>query len=107
MSRRKATGTMRNFLLAAVFIGAVGCDDGGNGEMFPDPAFKACVEDRIAYAVSIGLWQKDDPDIYNKVDELACEGGGVKSLKGIDNMQTLITSLLLTTKSNRSNRSAR
>ena len=81
---------MRCFWLAAAVavFAAAGCDD-GKGEMFPDPAFKACVEDRIAYAVSIGLWQKDDPDIYNKVTMLECYGGGVKSIKGIEHMPNM------------------
>ncbi|HOW51061.1 MAG TPA: hypothetical protein PLV42_03330 [bacterium] len=57
-----------------------GCDDGKlkPGE-FEDPAFKACVEERINYAIGIGLWQKDDPELYNKVEELACEGGGFRA----------------------------
>ena len=79
---------MAMFLLLSLTIG---CDGDGPlkpGE-FEDPAFAKCVKDSIDYAISIGLWQKDDPDIYNKVEELACEGGGVSSLKGIENMPNI------------------
>ena len=85
---------MRTIYLLSFFVLfslTIGCDGDGPlkpGE-FEDPAFAKCVKDRIDYAISIGLWQKDDPDIYNKVEMLECYGGGVKSLKGIENMPNM------------------
>ncbi len=86
MSRRKATATMRNFLLAVVFIGAVGCDDGGNGEMFPDPAFKACVEETLQDYYNNDLIDPNDPDKYSKVKMIGCGAGTIRDIRGIGNM---------------------
>jgi len=82
-------GTIRNFLLAVAVIGAVGCDDGGKGEMFPDPAFKACVEEKINYDANLDILDKNDPDLYDKIYMLACEGGGIKNIKGIEHMPNI------------------
>ena len=68
---------------------AVGCDGGGKGEMFPDPAFKACVDDLVNYAIEIGNIDANDPNKYEKIDTLDCYGGGIKSLKGIENLSNL------------------
>ena len=77
-------------VILLLLTACTGCDDNKlkPGE-FEDPAFAKCVQDRIDYAVSIGLWQKDDPDIYNKVDKLECYGGEIKKIKGIENMPNI------------------
>ena len=64
-----------------------GCDDGKlkPGE-FEDPAFKACVEENLQDYYNNHLIDPADPERYNKVEMLECYGGGVKSLKGIENM---------------------
>lgn len=81
---RTITGLI--FLLILI-IACTACDK--NEAMFPDPAFAKCVKDRIDYAVGIGLWQKDDPENYNKVTMLECYGGGVKSIQGIEKMPNM------------------
>ena len=78
-------------MLLLLLTACTGCDGDGKlkpGE-FEDPAFAKCVQDMIDYAVSIGLWQKDDPDIYNKVNKLECYGGGVKEIGGVENMPNI------------------
>jgi Leucine-rich repeat (LRR) protein len=83
---------MRNILilLAVLVVGLIactGCDDDGKlkpGE-FGDPAFKACVENKISYAEL----DKNDPDLYDKITSMECYGGGIKSLKGIENMPNM------------------
>ncbi|HOW50977.1 MAG TPA: hypothetical protein PLV42_02910 [bacterium] len=76
---------MRSFFLTILILltACTGCDNGDNGKLkpgeFEDPAFKACVEERINYAIGIGLWQKDDPELYNKVEMLECYGGGSRA----------------------------
>ncbi|HOW51057.1 MAG TPA: hypothetical protein PLV42_03310 [bacterium] len=53
-----------------------GCDDGKlkPGE-FEDPAFKACVENKINYAEL----DRNDPELYNKIDSMECYGGGSRA----------------------------
>ena len=55
-----------------------GCDNGNNklkpGE-FEDPAFKACVQEKIDYDANLGLLDKNDPELYNKITRLGCGGG--------------------------------
>ncbi|HSA33857.1 MAG TPA: hypothetical protein P5077_09035 [bacterium] len=61
-----------------LFSLTIGCDGDGTlkpGE-FEDPAFAKCVEDKIDYEAGLGLLDKNDPDLYNKIESLACAGGG-------------------------------
>ena len=74
-------------MLLLLLTACTGCDGDGKlkpGE-FEDPAFKACVENKINYA---GL-DKEDPDLYNKITSLACGGGGISNLNGIENMPNI------------------
>ena len=76
------------FLLLSLTLG---CDGDGPlkpGE-FEDPAFAKCVEKNLQDYYDNHLIDPDDPERYNKVEMLECYGGGVKGLKGIENMPNM------------------
>ncbi len=80
------------YLLAILILltACTGCDNEKlkPGE-FEDAALKACVQDLIDYAIGVGTMKADDPNKYEKIDTLDCYGGGIKSLKGIENLSNL------------------
>ena len=79
---------MAMFLLLSLTIG---CDGDGPlkpGE-FEDPAFAKCVEKILQIYIDNNLILADDPDKYNKIDMLGCGEGGIRSIKGIENMPNL------------------
>jgi len=78
-------------MLLLLLTACIGCDGDGPlkpGE-FEDPAFAKCVKDKIDYEANLGLLDKNDPDLYNKIESLACAGFGVKSIKGIENLPNI------------------
>ncbi|HSA34236.1 MAG TPA: leucine-rich repeat domain-containing protein [bacterium] len=76
-------------VMAAAVAFCVACDDGN--EAFPDPAFKACIENRLAqysdiYDTTYNINNEKDLEV---VGLLSCSDAGIKSIEGVEKLLNL------------------
>ncbi|HOW51447.1 MAG TPA: leucine-rich repeat domain-containing protein [bacterium] len=80
---RPISGIIATLLLLTA---CTGCDN--NEEAFPDPAFKACVKNRLdQYSI---IWDKkysiENEKDLEIIEGIGCDGGGVFSVKGAEKL---------------------
>lgn len=77
------------FITAMIaMIALISCGGSDSGEMFPDPALKACIEDELNSMKQVygKDYKIDNLNDLAQITYLACGSAGVTSLKGIEHL---------------------